>query len=76
MKLSIGQQIRFYRDAKDITQTTLAAEIGMSRDHISQIERGLSLPSQKTLDLICNKLDLEQKLVLTKNPCVKKKSSN
>ena len=62
--MEIGEQIRVLRKAKGIKQADLAKLVGKSSDAISQIERGIHSPTQKTLDLICHHLGVEQKLVL------------
>ncbi len=42
---NLGKRIKFYRERAGLTQAQLAELIGKSNHHITQIERGLSLPS-------------------------------
>jgi transcriptional regulator with XRE-family HTH domain len=45
----IASQLRAARLAKGMTQEVLAGELGMATESISHIERGITLPSLKTL---------------------------
>jgi len=49
LKNSIGRKIKSLRIDKDISQEKLAEAIGMSREHISCIERGKNLISIDSL---------------------------
>ena len=51
--LPIGQRIREAREARDLTQTELAALVRVSQSSISQIEAGDIHPSYPTLEKIC-----------------------
>lgn len=45
--MSIGENVKRFREAKNLTKTALAAEVGVTDSMICQIERGtkaLSLP--------------------------------
>lgn len=61
-KLSIeerlGNVIRQRRESLDLSQETFAAECGLHRTYISQLERGLKSPTVRTLALIAEKLRL------------------
>ncbi len=39
---SIGKRIQQYRKAKNLTQETLSEMVGLSKNHLSTIERGIS----------------------------------
>ena len=41
----LGERLKYFRNKSGITQIKLAELIGKSKNHITQIERGLSLPS-------------------------------
>lgn len=45
----LGAQIRKLRKAKKISQLNLSVKLGVTREHISKIERGVTYPSVKIL---------------------------
>ena len=50
--MSIGDNIKRYRTAKEVTQTELAEEVGINQSMIAQLERGtkvLSVPLGKSI---------------------------
>lgn len=53
-KKMVGDRIKRRRNASGITQEKLAEQIGMSKNHLSNIERGRYLPNITTIQLICN----------------------
>lgn len=53
----LGKQIREVRKEQGLTQEKLAELIGMSTNHISHIESGLTKLSIETLVSICNALN-------------------
>ena len=59
-KLSIeerlGNAISERRESLDLSQEAFAAECGLHRTYISQLERGLKSPTVRTLALIAGKL--------------------
>ncbi len=57
-KSGLGQQIRQRRRIKDFTLTQLAEKSGLSVGLLSQIERGISSPSLKSMTQICSALDI------------------
>jgi transcriptional regulator with XRE-family HTH domain len=61
-KLSIEEQlgnaIRECRESLDLSQEAFAAECGLHRTYISQLERGLKSPTVRTLAHIAEKLGL------------------
>ena len=50
--IRFGRNLRELREAKQLTQEDLAAEIGIASNSISKLERGISFPSGKTVDAI------------------------
>lgn len=52
-KTGLGVQLRQRRRIKDLTLTELSQQCGLSVGLLSQIERGLSSPSLKSLTQIC-----------------------
>ena len=57
-KSGLGQQIRQRRRIKDFTLTQLAEKSGLSVGLLSQIERGISSPSLKSMTQICSALGI------------------
>ena len=60
MKLQdrVSLRIKTIRKRRGLTQAHLAEKIGRTGDAISQLERGLSLPSFETLDRLAQALDV------------------
>ena len=56
--IAIGNKIREMRKLKEITLEELAGKVERDWSFLSQIERGKSVPSLKTLFLICNALEI------------------
>ncbi|GBQ69732.1 hypothetical protein AA103196_2294 [Ameyamaea chiangmaiensis NBRC 103196] len=46
---SLGARIRTLREQKGLTQVVTAVEIGISRTHLTNIERGADVPGRGTL---------------------------
>ena len=63
-QLDIGIRIREARKKKDLTQQMLADAIGVSEIYISQLERGMKLPSLALFIQIINALDVSADYVL------------
>ena len=54
----LGSQLRAIRRRRGLTQEQLADLIGRSTDAVSNLERGVSLPSFETLDRLSQRLDV------------------
>lgn len=54
----LGSQIARIRKERDITQAKLAEMIDVTIETISRLERGVSIPSLKTLETISNVLNV------------------
>lgn len=63
-QLDIGIRIREARKKKDFTQQMLADAIGVSEIYISQLERGMKLPSLALFIQIINALDVSADYIL------------
>ncbi|WP_229743981.1 helix-turn-helix transcriptional regulator, partial [Aliidongia dinghuensis] len=50
----LGRRIKVLRESAGLTQTELASRLGKGTSSISQIERGLVLPSISTVEAIAN----------------------
>lgn len=57
----LGSQIARIRKERDITQAKLAEMIDVTIETISRLERGVSIPSLKTLEIISNALNVPLK---------------
>lgn len=57
----LGSQIARIRKERDITQARLAEMIDVTIETISRLERGVSIPSLKTLEIIGNALNVPLK---------------
>lgn len=55
----IRNNIKYYRKQKNFTQEKLSEISGISKDYLSEIERGKKSPSLKRLIIIANSLDIE-----------------
>lgn len=60
-KHRLGVRVRTIRKQKGITQDQLAAKMGRSVDALSNIERGKSLPSFRTIEQLCEALEIDLK---------------
>ncbi len=58
LKRSIGHRVLAARTHAGLTQEQLAAEIGRSVEAVSNIERGLSLPTLETMDRIAKTVEM------------------
>ena len=61
MKLNImfGNNIRYFRYQKKLTQEQLAEECDFSTPYISQLELGLHMPSFRKLEILSKVLEVE-----------------
>ena len=62
--MTIGEQIRFCRKAKKISQKKLSELINMTPDTVSNIERNITSPPLCTIKKICDVLALDIKIIL------------
>ncbi len=59
LNVIVGKNIKFYRKKVNFTQLKLSIVTEISKDYISEIERGKTLPSLKRLEIIANALKIE-----------------
>lgn len=52
LKNRVGLRIKTLRKERDLTQEELAEKIDRTKDAVSNLERGLSLPSFETLEIM------------------------
>lgn len=63
--LNIGKQIKLLRQKKNFSQLKLSIMLGISREHLSKVERGATPPS---LTLLFDIIDLTGgQILITKN---------
>lgn len=60
----IGERVRFYRKALQLSQEALAFDIGVDRTYIGGIEQGLKSPSLYCLFQIAKRLNLDLKTLV------------
>ncbi|MGD2111311.1 MAG: S24 family peptidase [Phycisphaerae bacterium] len=63
-KESIGARIRRRRKDLGLTQAALAAATGVNQGYISEIERDLAKPRQRTIDALAIALDMPQGVLI------------
>jgi len=59
LNIIVSKNVKYYRKAANLTQLKLSVITKMSKDYISEIERGKTLPSLKKLAIIANALNIE-----------------
>ena len=57
----IGGKLTEIRLSQKLTQAQLAEKVNLSPESISRLERGVALPSLKTMELIANALNVKLK---------------
>jgi len=55
---AVGQELRFWRTKKGLSQEKLGFEADLHRTHISLIERGLRSPTISTTIRLCAALEI------------------
>lgn len=65
INLFIGQKIKEFRQAKNITQAELANMINMEPTNLSKIEKGNQFPRENTMNKILKALDTDLNTLLS-----------
>lgn len=65
--MSLGERLREARKAKNMTQTDLARELGISVNSVANYERGTSFPKEDYLYKIINLLELDPNYLFQDN---------
>ena len=60
----LGENVRYYRKLKGMTQEQLAADAGMERSYVSDLERGTRNPSVLALGRLADALRIDASLLL------------
>ncbi len=68
LNIIVSKNIKHYRKIANLTQLKLSVITEISKDYISEIERGKTLPSLKRLEKIANALNIEPYKLLKNNP--------
>jgi transcriptional regulator with XRE-family HTH domain len=63
--MDVGERIRARRDELGLTQAQLADELGVTHQHVSGIESGISAPSLDLLVRIARRLGVSTDFLLT-----------
>ena len=58
--MKVADKIKEARKAKQLTQADLAARLGVEYKSILRWERGITVPADKRIPLLCLTLDLDQ----------------
>ncbi len=61
IKKLLGKRIKFYREAKNLTQEQLAEQIGLNSKSLSTIECGQNFVTAQTLESISRALNISVK---------------
>lgn len=64
MAHTLGETIRHFRRTRELTQKQLADWIGCTREHISRIERGVSMPTVPVLMAISDALGVRSSTLM------------
>lgn len=64
----LGENVRYYRKLKGMTQEQLAADAGMERSYVSDLERGTRNPSVLALGRLAAALKLAPSKLLEETP--------
>lgn len=63
--LTAGESpIRIFRKHRGLTQSALAAEVGIDQSYLSELETGVKVPSVKTLQRLARALGVDMELLL------------
>ncbi|HEV7679312.1 MAG TPA: helix-turn-helix transcriptional regulator [Candidatus Dormibacteraeota bacterium] len=58
LPVRLGRALRTLRDARDLSQETLAGDAGISRTYLGEIERGTKCPSVCIVDALAQALGM------------------
>ena len=64
MNIALGRAVREAREARGMTQESLAALAGLDRTYISGVERGVRNPTVRSLALVARALESRPSLLL------------
>lgn len=58
--MTISERINWIREDKELSQEAFGKRIGISRNAVSLIEKGINNPSRQTIDLICREFNVSR----------------
>jgi len=64
---TFGERLKMLRESRSITQDELAEELGVSKQAVSQYERGVRRPDFETLSAICDLFNVSTDFMLGKS---------
>ena len=62
--IRIGRLLAYARETHNLLQADMVESTGLTKNHISALERGVSKPSVETLLGYCNRLDITPNEIL------------
>ncbi len=57
--MTLGDELRKAREKADLSQETVAFDSGLDRSHLSDIERGVHMPTVETFLKICKAIGVK-----------------
>lgn len=67
LQKQLGQNLKAHREALKLSQEAFAAELGMHRTYVGDLERGNRNLSLRAVERLAEKLDLDPLLLLEEN---------
>jgi transcriptional regulator with XRE-family HTH domain len=68
VKLTFGENLKYYRKKRSLSQEELSEKVDISTKHLSGIERGLNFVSSELLERISDVLEVPLFLFFIKDP--------
>lgn len=62
--MSLGDELRKAREMAGLSQETVAFDSGLDRSHLSDIERGIHMPTVDTFLRICKAIGVRASVVI------------
>ncbi|MEG2254236.1 MAG: helix-turn-helix transcriptional regulator, partial [Vagococcus sp.] len=67
--MSFGENLKFLRNRKGLSQTQLADLLNTSQQHISQLEKGVREPNLQDIKLFSTIFELPADFLIQDSPC-------
>lgn len=69
--MTLGERIRYYREAAGLSQSEVEKKTGIKREYLSKLENNkLKNPTYGTLTKLANGLEIDLVVLITDNPQV------
>ena len=62
---TIGDRLKFIRNDFELNQIEFSKRIGVTNAHISRMEKGITIPSEALIKLICKEFDVNEEWLKT-----------